>query len=177
MCKYPKALTNLNVNRARVAVLDREISKLRNLAEKLQKDTYLETSRLGDPTAHIHSEGGHADTTARQGVREDIHNDVKQLLNDICALTIERHRTATWIEIAESALAFLPDRERQIVELRAVEGLSWFDVVDALYDRTGDLIGERTARRTYERACNKIAPFFQCDTNGSREYHRSAATA
>ena len=169
-------LTNLNANRARVAVLDKQIPRLRNLADKLQSDVSLPVPRYGDDTGSIHATGSHTDPTQRHALC-DLPDDVRQLLEDIRRLTIERHRTAAWVEMAETALAFLPDRERQIVELRAVEGLSWFDVVDALYDRTGDLIGERTARRTYERACNKIAPFFQCDTNGSREYHRSAATA
>ena len=153
-----KALKYLNVNRARLKVIDQELPKLRALAKSLQNDVSLPTVRFDDDTGSIHG-SRHADPTARQAAQE-MPDDVRELLDDIRAMTIERHRIASWIEIAESALALLTERERLIVKLRAVEQLSWMDVADEVYDRTGHMIIEKTCRRTFARAMDKIAPFF-----------------
>lgn len=159
MCMYYVALDKLNANRARVAVLDAEIPKLMNLAKKLENDIKIPTVRYGDDTISIHAAGSHGDPTQRRAFT-DIPEDVRQLYEDIRAMTIERHRTAAWIELAEQALAFLNERERMIVTLRAVEHMSWTDVVDEVYENTGKPISDKTCRRTYERACEKIKPFF-----------------
>lgn len=170
-----KDLVNLNANRARVAVLDKQIPQLQKLAAKLQNDVAITVRHYdGDDACGIHATGSHGDPTMRRAMC-DLPGDVAQLLEDIRQLTIERHRTAARIDMAESALAFLSERERLVVELRSVEGMSWADVVDAVYDRTGDMIGEKTVRRTYDRACVKIAPFFPNagDSEKKRVWYRS----
>lgn len=159
MKKSYRDLRDLNAYRARVAVLDHQIPKLRALAAKMQEDVSIPTARYGDPAGYIHASGSHSNPTQRRALC-DLPEDVAELLEDIRRLTIERHRTAARIELVEQALAFLPENERIIVELRAVEGMSWFDVVDAVLERTECLITERTARARYDRACVKIEPFF-----------------
>lgn len=156
-------IANLNINRARVAVLDAEIPKLENLAKKLENDAFIATGRYGDATGSIHATGGHSDPTQRQAL-EDMPDDVRQLYEDIRAMTIEKHRTAARIAIAEQALGFLNERERLVVECRCTENQSLAETVDTLYERTGKLITERTAWNIYNRACQKIAPFFTSDS-------------
>lgn len=174
---YFPPLRYLNANRARVAVLDSQLPKLIGLAEKLANDVSIHTTQFGDDTGCIHGVGSHGDPTQRHAL-EGMPDDVVELLNDIRQMTIERHCTAARIEIAEQALAFLPDRERLIVKLRAVDGMSWFDVLDALCEQTGEIISDRTARNIYDRACEKIAPFFTSSGNDNsqdrkRPYYKS----
>lgn len=186
MCQYFIALDKLNANRARVAVLDTEIPKLKNLAKKLENDIGIPIASYGDDTAAIHATGSHGDPTQRRATK-DMPEDVRQLHDDIRALTIERHRTAARIELAEKALAFLNGRERMVVTFRAVEHMSWTEVADAMYDETGEIRTERTYRHTYERACLKIEPFFISGSVDStkapqvtmkkRAYVKTAATA
>ena len=186
MCKYFIALDKLNANRARVAVLDVEIPKLTNLAKKLENDVSISTSAYGDDTAAIRATGSHGDPTQRRAMKE-LPEDVRQLYDDIRAMTIERHRTAAWIELAERALAFLNGRERLIVSLRAVEHMSWVEVADEVLESTGKEISERACRLNYDRACDKIEPFFVSGTMDSaqaeqmytkkRAYVKTAATA
>ena len=156
---YFPPLRYLNANRTRVAILDAQIAKLKTLTDKMKKDVPVYTSRFGDSTAYIHSTGSHSDPTEYSALTE-MPDDVSELLNDIRRMTIERHRTAARIDLAEQALAFLPERERLIVQFRTVDSMSWEDVVDALYEQTGTLICDKTARHTYDRGCEKIAPFF-----------------
>lgn len=186
MCKYFIALDKLNANRARVAVLDVEIPKLTDLAKKLEKDISIPTGSYGDDTAAIRANGSHGDPTQHRAMKE-MPEDVRQLYEDIRAMTIERHRTAAWIELAEQALNFLNGRERLIVKLRAVEHMSWAEIADEVSDSTGKVIAERTCRLTYARASDKIEPFFTSGTMDSgkatqaytarRPYTKSAATA
>lgn len=159
MCKYFVALDNLNANRARVAVLDAEIPKLERLMNKLMNDVSIPTAIYGDDTAAIHATGSHGDPTQRRALK-DMPADVRQLWEDIRAMTIERHRTAAWVELADRALAFLGERDRFVVRCRAVEHMAWVDIVDELYEEYGELRTERTLRHIYQRACEKIEPFF-----------------
>lgn len=186
MCKYFIALDKLNANRARVAVLDVEIPKLTDLAKKLEKDISIPTGSYGDDTAAIRANGSHGDPTQHRAMKE-MPEDVRQLYEDIRAMTIERHRTAAWIELAEQALNFLNGRERLIVRFRAVEHMSWVEVADEVFESTGKMISERSCRLNYARACDKIEPFFVSRTMDSaqaaqmytkkRAYVKTAATA
>lgn len=163
--KVFRDLVNLNANRARVAILDRKIPELKALAAELQNDVSISIACYGDPTGSIRAIGSHSDPTQRRAMK-DVPEDVRQLIEDIRSMTIERHRTAARIELAEQALAFLNKRERTIVELRICDGMSWFDVQGALEDRNGDVLNEKTVRSTYIRACLKIEPFFSADAEG-----------
>lgn len=152
-----KPLTNLNANRARVAVLDVQISRLKTLAQQLEKDVSIRGVTFGEE--YRHAEGGHSDPTGRAAI-QSLPEDVQQLHQDIRSMIIERQRVSVWVELAEQALAFLPERQRVIVQARAVDGLSWEGVVDVLYDQTGELLTDKSCRANYKRAMEKIAPFF-----------------
>lgn len=159
MSKYTNfpVLSELNANRARLAALDTEIPKLESLAAKLQNDISLPTSQFCHG-AGIHATGSHSDPTAR--LASQLPADVVELLTDIRSLTIERYRLAARVELAESALRFLPERERMIVTFRIVERMSWEDVADAIYENTGIWTTENVCRKQIDRAMERIAPFF-----------------
>ena len=159
-----KPLTNLNANRARIAVLDAQIPRLKALAHRLENDVSIRGVTLGEE--YRHAEGGHSDPTGRAAV-QPLPEDVQQLYQDIRSMIIERQRVTIWVELAEQALAFLPDRQRVIVQARAVDGLSWEGVVDALYDQTGQLSTDKSCRANYKRAMEKIQPFFITEHLGS----------
>ena len=152
-----KPLTNLNANRARIAVLDAQIPRLKALAHQLENDVSIRGVTFGEE--YRHAEGGHSDPTGRAAV-QPLPEDVQQLYQDIRSMIIERQRVAIWVDLAEQALAFLSDRQRIIVQARAVDGLAWDGVIDAVYDQTGDLISDKTCRANYNRAIEKISPFF-----------------
>lgn len=156
-----KPLTNLNANRARIAVLDAQIPRLKTLAHQLENDVSIRGVIFGEE--YRHAEGGHSDPTGRAAV-QPLPEDVQQLYQDIRSMIIERQRVAVWVELAEQALAFLPERQRVIVQARAVDGLSWEGVVDALYDQTGELLTDKSCRVNYKRAMEKIEPFFITDS-------------
>ena len=156
-----KPLINLNANRARIAVLDTQIPRLKALAHQLKNDVSIRGVTLGEE--YLHAEGGHSDPTGRAAV-QPLSEDVQQLYQDIRSMIIERQRVAVWVELAEQALAFLPERQSVIVQARAVDGLSWEGVVDALYDQTGELLTDKSCRANYKRAMEKIEPFFITDS-------------
>ena len=156
--KPPKCLIDYKANCARAKFLDYEIPRLQKLAKQLEKDvSWYSGVVYGEENRH--AEGSHSDPTGREAVR-DIPEDVRQLYEDICALIIEQNRTALWIALAEQVLAFLPEKQRIIVELRAVEGLTWADVGDEIFERTGRDYTERALRYQYKSAMEKINPFF-----------------
>lgn len=154
----PKCLTNLHVNRARVAALDAEIKRLQALAKQLEGDVSVRAVvRYGEESRH--PEGWHSDPTGRAAVC-DLPEDMRQLYEDIRGLIIERGRTASSVSLAEQALAFLPERLRIVVEFRVIEGMSWADVGDEVYERTGHDYSERALRNQLNSALKKIEPFF-----------------
>ena len=152
-----KPLTNLNANRARIAVLDAQIPRLKALANQLENDVSIRGVTFGEE--YRHAEGSQSDPTGRAAV-QPLPEDVQQLYQDIRSMIIERQSVTVWVELAEQALAFLPDRQRVIVQARAIDGLSWEGVVDALYDQTGELLTDKSCRANYKRAMEKIKPFF-----------------
>lgn len=159
-----KPLTNLNANRARIAVLDTQIRRLKALAHQLENDVSIRGVTFGEKCRH--AEGGHSDPTGRAAV-QPLPEDVQQLYQDIRSMIIERQRVAVWVELAEQALAFLPERQRIIVQARIVDGLSWEGVVDALYDQTGQLLSDKSCRANFKRAIAKIKPFFTVEDIGA----------
>lgn len=154
----PSSLYNYNANRARLSVLDVQIKRLQALAKQLECDVSYGVAVYGEE--YRHAEGGRADPTERDAVRS-LPEDVQQLLGDIRELTIERERTRTNVELVEQALGFLEDRDRAIVEYRAVEHMSWTKVADELCVRLDLLLTERSCRSIYLRALEKIGPFFR----------------
>lgn len=152
----PKHLTDYKVNRARIDALDVEIKRLQALAQQLEKDvSFQATVTYGER----HAEGWHSDPTGRAAVR-GLPEDVRQLYEDIRGLIIERGRTASLVALADQALAFLPEKQRIVVQLRAVEGMSWADVGDEIFERVGHDYTEAALRRQYKSALAKIEPFF-----------------
>lgn len=146
------------MNRARIAALDGEIIRLKELAKQLEKDvSFRGTALYGEENRH--AEGWYSDPTGRAAV-QDLPEDVRQLYEDIRRMTIERNRTAAWVALADQALAILPRIEKLVVELRAIDGLSWADVGDEVYERTERDYSEVALRNIFKRALNKIRPFF-----------------
>lgn len=93
-----KPLTNLNANRARVAVLDVQISRLKTLAQQLEKDVSIRGVTFGEE--YRHAEGGHSDPTGRAAI-QSLPEDVQQLHQDIRSMIIEQQRVSVWVELAE----------------------------------------------------------------------------
>lgn len=161
MNPIPRQFKEYKVNRAKIAALEGEIEKLQLLAKQLEGDVgFRGVALYGEESRH--SEGGHSDLTALEALRE-VPDDVRQLYDDIRILTIEKGRAAARVAIVERALDMLTDKQRIVVELRAIDGLSWEDVADGFLDRTEHEYTTRTLRTLFSNALTTINPFFRSE--------------
>lgn len=157
MSKY---LSEMKANKARLAVLDQNIAELEKLARMLQNvkpDRGL-TAHYCDENRH--AEGGHSDPTAALAMYDPIE-DVSEVYAEIRKLMIERQRIIGWINIANAALSFLPEKKRIVVELRAIEGMTWEDVSFEYEIRTGHALSDKSCRSNFYSAMETIQPFFR----------------
>lgn len=163
-------LLNLKANKVRIATLTVEIQKLRNIAKLLENDININTTARYDPMAGYRKQGTHGDMIGNTALDRAMGNptdELKCLLVDINIMTMELYRTQAWVQLAESALNFLPERERAIVNYRAVEQFSWEMIADALSDEYGIILSLSSIRHIYNRATEKIKPFFVVDSMDS----------
>lgn len=157
MSKY---LFDLKANQARVAVLDRNIEELKKLAKTMQtvKPDIGMTVRYGEEKCH--AEGTHSDPTAGAALY-DPSEQISEIFAEIRKLMIERQRVIGWINIANAALSFLPEDQRMIVQLRAIEGMKWEELSFEYEDRTGHSLSVKSCRKYYYIALETMQPFFR----------------
>lgn len=154
-------LTELKANIALVKTLDENIEALKKLAKNMLEQ---EPPTIG-MTAHYANENRHKEGSVSHPTEYlalyDPSEQVAKIYEEIRRLMFQKQRVLCWINIAKTALNFLSDRERIIVELRAFEELSWENVAFEYEDRTGESISDKTCNKVYMRALNRIEPFFK----------------
>lgn len=148
-------------NKARVAVLNREIERMRVVLKELSGDVQADGMTVRYGREKIGKTGSHTDPTGEIAVRDEPSKAVQELMHDIKRATLERTRLQGRIENVQAALDFLDQRERTVVELRVFRALSWIDVSFEYEDQTGHSISDKTCQKVFGRALKRIEPFFE----------------
>lgn len=155
-------LRELNANKARVKAIDRAIAEFKQLANDIKNfrpEQRMTTSY--DGMSVFSNTGTHSDPTAWFASYSVPYEDLEVIYAEIRKLMIERQKVTGWINLAEAALEFLPEKQRIIVVMRAIEGRTWEDIAFEYCDRTGQTISDKTCCKRYHQALRAIDPFFR----------------
>lgn len=153
-------LKELKANIELVKTIDKNIESLKTLADDMQRNS----SSIG-LTAHYGEESrhkeGYVSSMTEHVALYDASEQIAEIMAEIRKLMIARQRVLCWIDIAKTALNFLSERERIIVELREFEELTWENIAFEYEERTGKKISDKTCNKIYWKAMNRMEPFFR----------------
>lgn len=152
-------LKELKANIALVKTIDENIATLKELAEDMQhyKPDIGMTVRYDREKVQSSSITSPVEIAAMY----DPTKDVAEIFAEIRSLMIRRQRVMFRIDVAKTALNFLSDRERIIVELREFQEMTWENIAFEYEDQTGHSISDKTCNKVYWKAIRRIEPFFQ----------------
>ena len=146
-------------NKAREAYLLHQIDSLGRLLELAKKRMVDDFVSLSQALTGMPHGSGNGDPTGKLAINiasGKVTEFVKQIQAEIEETQGMLNLLMPEIRIVEIAMAALGEREKEVVELKMMDGLSWADVLGKMNERHNGSYSKRSLQRLIDRAMEKV---------------------